>query len=64
MVAAYNGHVSVVEMLLERGADIHAAAHVSQSVSQSANRTHTHTHTPTTHIHTRVRESEVIMEGK
>ena len=34
ILAAQNGHVSVVEMLLERGADIHAAAHVSQLVSQ------------------------------
>ena len=60
-------------MLLERGADIHAAANVSQSLRQSVNlpnthgaeshmHTHkdTHTHTPIyiyAHIHTRVHKN-------
>ena len=53
MVAAYNGHVSVVEVLLERGADIHAAANVSQSLRQSVNLPNTHgAETHITHAYT------------
>ena len=57
LTAAQNGHVSVVEILLERGADIHAAAQVSHSVIlfNTHARAHTHTYTLTytlTYTHT------------